>query len=212
MARNKFPEETERRILEVSRRLFTEKGYEHTTIQDIVDALGMSKGAIYHHFKSKEDIYDRICDSYYGKQSWMRQPNTLPGENALEKARYLFRFMLSDPEKLQLDRLIPNTEHLDPRLLEMTLRSTIADAAPLLTTLIEAGNADGSLHIDQPRQVSESFMVLMNLWVGNCTTDKEDFLAKLRFMRRFSDQMGLPVIDDELFSIAERYFDFVMPQ
>ena len=64
MARNKFPEETERRILEVSRRLFTEKGYEHTTIQDIVDALGMSKGAIYHHFKSKEDIYDRICDSY----------------------------------------------------------------------------------------------------------------------------------------------------
>ena len=55
-------------------------------------------------------------------------------------------------------------------------------------------------------------MVLMNLWVGNCTTDKEDFLAKLRFMRRFSDQMGLPVIDDELFSIAERYFDFVMPQ
>ena len=212
MARNKFPEETERRILEVSRRLFTEKGYEHTTIQDIVDALGMSKGAIYHHFKSKEDIYDRICDSYYGKQPWMRQPTTLPGENALEKARYLFRFMLSDPEKLQLDRLIPNTERLDPRLLEMTLRSTIADAAPLLTTRSEAGNADGSLHIDQPRQVSESFMVLMNLWVGNCTTDKEDFLAKLRFMRRFSDEMGLPVIDDELFSIAERYFDFVMPQ
>ena len=56
MARNKHPEETVAKILDVSMRLFTEQGYEHTTIQDIVDALGMSKGAIYHHFKSKEDI------------------------------------------------------------------------------------------------------------------------------------------------------------
>ena len=49
MARNKHPEETVAKILDVSMRLFTEQGYEHTTIQDIVDALGMSKGAIYHH-------------------------------------------------------------------------------------------------------------------------------------------------------------------
>ena len=62
MARNKHPEETVAKILDVSMRLFTEQGYEHTTIQDIVDALGMSKGAIYHHFKSKEDILDRIND------------------------------------------------------------------------------------------------------------------------------------------------------
>ena len=45
MARNKHPEETVEKILDVSMRLFSEKGYEHTTIQDIVDALGMSKGA-----------------------------------------------------------------------------------------------------------------------------------------------------------------------
>ena len=60
MARNKYPEETQRKILDVSFRLFTEKGYDHTTIQDIVDALGMSKGAVYHHFKSKEDILDHL--------------------------------------------------------------------------------------------------------------------------------------------------------
>ena len=59
MARNKYPEETVKKILDVSHRLFREKGYDHTTIQDITDALGMSKGAVYHHFKSKEDILDR---------------------------------------------------------------------------------------------------------------------------------------------------------
>ena len=57
MARNKHPEETVNLILDVAFRLFMEKGYEHTSIQDIIDHLGgLSKGAIYHHFKSKEDI------------------------------------------------------------------------------------------------------------------------------------------------------------
>ncbi len=57
MARNKNPEETVNLILDTAFRLFMEKGYEHTSIQDIIDNLGgLSKGAIYHHFKSKEDI------------------------------------------------------------------------------------------------------------------------------------------------------------
>ena len=52
MARNKYPEETVNRILDVAGHLFMEKGYEHTSIQDIIDNLGgLSKGAIYHHFK-----------------------------------------------------------------------------------------------------------------------------------------------------------------
>ena len=40
MARNKHPEVTEERILDVAQQLFLEKGYENTTIQDIVDGLG----------------------------------------------------------------------------------------------------------------------------------------------------------------------------
>lgn len=57
MARNKYPEETVEKILEAAKRLFLEKGYEQTTIQDIVDQLGgLTKGAVYHHFKSKADI------------------------------------------------------------------------------------------------------------------------------------------------------------
>ena len=57
MARNKYPEETVNLILETATRLFVQKGYERTSIQDIINNLGgLSKGAIYHHFKSKEEI------------------------------------------------------------------------------------------------------------------------------------------------------------
>lgn len=55
MARNTHPEVTRTRILDAAQRLFMAQGYEHTSIQNIVDELGdLSKGAIYHHFKSKE--------------------------------------------------------------------------------------------------------------------------------------------------------------
>ncbi len=63
MARNKHPEETASLILDVAFRLFIEKGYECTSIQDIIDNLGgLSKGAIYHHFRSKEDILVAVTD------------------------------------------------------------------------------------------------------------------------------------------------------
>ena len=56
MARNAHPEVTRTRILDAAQRLFMAKGYEHTSIQNIVDELGdLSKGAIYHHFGSKQE-------------------------------------------------------------------------------------------------------------------------------------------------------------
>ena len=61
MARNKYPEVTVEKILDVAQQLFLEKGYDNTTIQDIVNELGgLTKGAIYHHFKSKEEIIKNI--------------------------------------------------------------------------------------------------------------------------------------------------------
>ena len=66
MARNKYPEETVARILDAAQRLFLEKGYDQTTIQDIVDQLGgLTKGAVYHHFKSKEEILDAVGDRMF---------------------------------------------------------------------------------------------------------------------------------------------------
>ena len=61
MARNKHPEETAARILSAAARLFLEKGYDRTSLQDIIQQTGLSKGAIYHHFSSKEAIFEAIC-------------------------------------------------------------------------------------------------------------------------------------------------------
>lgn len=213
MARNKHPEETIEKILTVSRKLFNERGYEHTTIADIVAATGMSKGAFYHHFKSKEEVYDRIADQYYDQMDWMEAPTKVPGKNGLEKLKYLFGFLLSDPEKLELDQLGGgNTEAIakNPKMVWLTLESSVRQAAPVVIALIEEGNADGSIHVAQPKEFGEAFMILMNMWVGVFVGDKADFLAKMTLLKSFSDALGLPMIDDNVLAIANNYYDKVI--
>ena len=63
MARKKDPEGAKAQILTAALQLFTEKGYEETTMQNIVDLSGMSRGAIYYHFKDKTEIYQSLYES-----------------------------------------------------------------------------------------------------------------------------------------------------
>lgn len=56
MARKNNPKQAIENIITISAKLFAEKGYDKTSMQDIADAVGMSKGGIFHHFNSKEEI------------------------------------------------------------------------------------------------------------------------------------------------------------
>ena len=69
MPRNKYPEQTVEKILDAAALLFIQKGYQNTTLQDIIDATKLSKGAVYHHFRSKEEIAQRVGDRL-GDQMW----------------------------------------------------------------------------------------------------------------------------------------------
>ena len=63
MARNAHPEVTRQRILDAAKKLFAQKGYERTTIQDILDELeDLSKGAIYHQIKRM--AHETDCRNY----------------------------------------------------------------------------------------------------------------------------------------------------
>jgi AcrR family transcriptional regulator len=90
MARNKYPEETEAKILEASLKLFLAKGYEQTTIQDIVNELGgLTKGAFYHHFKSKEKVMDALCTKLFYDDNPFEKAKKQKDLNGLQKIKWL---------------------------------------------------------------------------------------------------------------------------
>ena len=53
---------TKRKIFETSMKLFAEKGYEATSIEEITATVGVAKGTLYYHFSSKEEIFEFLVD------------------------------------------------------------------------------------------------------------------------------------------------------
>jgi AcrR family transcriptional regulator len=210
LARNKYPEETVQKILDVSYRLFMEKGYEHTSIQDIVNAIGMSKGAIYHHFKSKDEILERICTQYYSDERWLKDILQDSSLSALEKMKQIYYYELEDEKKRTYD-IIALPMMKNPNMIAMQIREGIRETAPLLAQLIEEGNADGSMQVKYPRQVAETMILLVNIWInpGCVPVSREEYYKKILFYKEMLDQLGLPLVDDAFLEICMDYYDTV---
>ena len=66
-------EETRMNILSVAQGLFAQKGYEATGIMDICDAAGVSKGAFYHHFPSKQAIFMALLEDWLAQLDVLMQ-------------------------------------------------------------------------------------------------------------------------------------------
>ena len=59
--------DTRERIQQVAVELFTEHGYDKTSLREIAERLDVTKAALYYHFKSKEDIVVSLLEDYYGE-------------------------------------------------------------------------------------------------------------------------------------------------
>jgi AcrR family transcriptional regulator len=53
---------TRERLVEAGRELFGERGYEATSIEAILETAGVRRGALYHHFESKQELFDAVLD------------------------------------------------------------------------------------------------------------------------------------------------------
>ena len=54
--------DTKERILAKALELFSQKGYEGTNINELMESVGLVKSAVYRHFESKEEIWDALLD------------------------------------------------------------------------------------------------------------------------------------------------------
>ena len=209
MARNKYPEVTVEKILDVAQRLFLEKGYDNTTIQDIVDHLGgLSKGAVYHHFKSKEEIMDAVGDRMFSANNPFEKVRNRSDLNGLEKLREAIRLNHSDESRTDMTiQSIPLTRN--PRLLVEMIESNRRILTPYYQELLEEGNKDGSIHTEYAKEIAELMPLLTSLWLlpSVFPSDKEGMKNKFRFLGDMLEKMGVPLMDDSIYALVEEFFD-----
>ena len=202
MARNKYPEETVQLILDVAFRLFMKKGYEHTSVQDIIDQLGgLSKGAIYHHFKSKEDILTAVIDRMTAKSNQLladiRDRLDLTGK---EKLKMIFKESISRPIQDDIFTIAPDF-HNNPKLLFSLLHETIEEAAPgYILPILKQGISDGSIETDYPEQLAELLLLAANVWMNPMIFDStvEESCWKFMVFDRMLKGFGLDIVDEEV--------------
>lgn len=207
--RNKYPEITVEKILNVAQRLFLEKGYDNTTIQDIVDHLdGLSKGAVYHHFKSKEEIMDAVGDRMFLANNPFEAVRRRSDLNALEKLREAIRLNQSDEARTGMTiQAIPLTRN--PRLLVEMIESNRRILTPYYLELLDEGNRDGSLHTEYAKEIAELLPLLTSLWllpsVFPATT--QEMKHKFYFLGEMLEKMGVPLMDDSIYALVDQFFD-----
>lgn len=202
MARNKHPEETVNLILDVAFRLFMEKGYEHTSIQDIINHLGgLSKGAIYHHFKSKEDILVAVTNRMTEESNQMlaeiRDRSDLNGR---DKLKTIFKESIQRPVQEDMFTVAPELSN-NSRLLFSIFRETMDDAAPnYIQPILEQGIADGSIQTDYPEELAELIILVANIWMNPMIfgDSVEEARRKCMVFRQMMQGLGLDVIDQEM--------------
>ena len=202
MARNMHPEETINLILDVSYRLFMEKGYEHTSIQDIINHLGgLSKGAIYHHFKSKEEILMAVTDRMTSESNRMLADiRDRAGMTGREKLKAIFKESINRPVQDEIFTAAPNF-HNNPKLLASLLNDTVKEVPPIyIKPIIEQGIADGSIQTDYPEQLAELIILVANVWMNPMVFEDtgEEAYGKFRVFQQMMRGLGLDIVDEEM--------------
>lgn len=161
MARNKYPQRTVEKILEVSLALFNEKGYEKTTIQDIVNALGMSKGAIYHHFKSKDEIIEALSERCYHGDAQMELLRNASDKTGIEKLRAIIYRQIQNEEKKQIDTISINLWK-NPKIFMSGMAENLSVNSQIVERILKEGMEDGSIRSQDPLCAAQVLMLLLN--------------------------------------------------
>lgn len=157
-----------REILEVAETLFCKKGYEKTSIQDILDLLNASKGSFYHHFPSKESLLAGICRKRAEHIYLMTAEKVRNDNNTLSALNGLFSgIMPLCNEKIAFLLMLlpifhePEGKSIRQAYCEALTGYFIRDVADLL----HRGDREGILFCKEPEISAQIVLLLLNeLW------------------------------------------------
>jgi AcrR family transcriptional regulator len=146
------PDERPQELLDAALAVFAERGYRNARIDDVAEAAGVTKGAVYHHFANKEQLLSRAIEHYlataFGDLDALLRGETGP---ASVRIRLLLRrgFGSADPNRRRvLALLLQDLRHDVPRAYRQWLAGGPMKGWRLLAELIEEGKTNGEFRPD----------------------------------------------------------------
>jgi AcrR family transcriptional regulator len=145
-------EQTRERIVAAASRLFVRKGFAATSIADLAKAVKVTKGALYHHFESKEAIFFAVIQSI--RTAWTNAVarQVVQSRDAISRLEALLdgqaRFLQSNESFcLVLNGLMMEMDGMNPRYLG-ALQEVYAEMARFIQQIVKKGQTAGQIRAD----------------------------------------------------------------
>lgn len=197
-------------ILNVAQHLFASHGYDATSVNQIIVAVGVSKGAFYHHFESKEDLVEALACRYARQMAALTEEALAdPTLDAFSKLTGFLgtmrRHKIESAAELRAT-FEPMFRAENLQLFERTQRAVSEVVRPILARIIVEGVAEQTFDTPDPESAAEIIMHLMssNRDLVTALYQTRDRLQFERLSHRLLDKMTyLGTVIDRILGLPE---------
>jgi AcrR family transcriptional regulator len=191
------PDDRPHEILDAALKVFAERGYRNTRLEDIGEAAGVTKGAIYHYFANKEELLLRAID-HRREEAFGRIEEVLRDKNAPVSTRLRLvvrRWFGSVPEErlAVVTLLVQGIAHEAPDAFRRWLAGGPTASAKLIASLVREGQARGEYRTDADADVAARMLI-------------SGLLQQTVWQQYVTDVPGLAVSQDRLVDSALELF------
>lgn len=182
MARvTKDPKTRRKEFTEAARDLFMEKGFDQTSVSDITDKVGMSHGAFFYYFKSKNDVMKAvIADNLDYWKDFITNLATDERINPLEKMQTILRMSIeSQNAKENINEFFQKESNAV--MYQEHRKKSREIIIPLITQVVEQGINEGIFNVEYPKETVEYVSyILENLGDSlKASKNKEEYIRKI---------------------------------
>ena len=158
----KSAEKRKSEILDVAEQLFAEKGFDNASTNDIINRIGIARGTLYHHFKSKEDILDAIVERMT-REKISRAESIIDDHGIPVLERLTLSYLaLNVNSKAGIEVLEQMHKPQNALLHQKMQESVINGIVPLMEKLVREGNESGIFNTKYPDNAAEMIIIYSN--------------------------------------------------
>jgi AcrR family transcriptional regulator len=149
-------------ILDAADELFAQKGYDGTSTNDILEKVGIARGTLYHHFKSKEEIMDALIERYslrlLSKAKEIAEDRSIPIVERIIRVVMALNFSGGSSRQIMEHIHKPQNALMHRKLERVVIRSV----TPIMAGIIREGVEQGIFHTPYPYECMEMVVVYAN--------------------------------------------------
>ncbi len=204
--------DTRENILMTALRLFARDGYEAVSVSTIAGELGMTKGALYKHYKNKRDIFDNIVERMYQIDAERAEKYRVPQvkyeiqpkayenqsiEKIMDFTIAQFLFWTEDDFAFDFRKMLILEQYRNTEMAELYSQCIVAGPVTYMEDLFRELIKEGVFRKENPRQLAVEFYAPLFLLINMCdkTGENEEYIEILNnhmnhFMKRYVMDKG----------------------